>query len=53
LGRDRERAVIVLITYLDDSGTDRSSPVATMAGYVGGIEEWEAFEANTATVFES
>jgi hypothetical protein len=53
LGRDRERAVTVLVAYLDDSGTDRDSPVVTMAGYVSGVDEWEAFETDTTIVFDS
>ena len=49
---DRNRTVVVLVTYLDDSGTDRDSPVVTMAGYVAGFEEWKSFEGETEMIFD-
>ncbi len=52
LGRDRDRTIIVLVTYLDDSGTDWDSPVVTMAGYVAGFAEWQRFESGTDGVFD-
>ncbi len=34
----------MLIVYLDDSGTERSSKVVTLAGYAGSSEGWSEFE---------
>jgi uncharacterized protein DUF3800 len=31
--------------YLDESGTHRESPLTVVAGYVGSVRHWEAFEA--------
>ena len=33
-----------LVCYLDDSGTDKANPFVTMAGYVGTVDAWRAFE---------
>jgi hypothetical protein len=41
----------VLFCYLDDSGTGNDSPVLTMAGYVGAIHSWIAFEQRAKKVF--
>jgi hypothetical protein len=42
----------MLICYLDDSGTDGSAPVLTMAGYVGTSSNWIAFERASKTIFD-
>jgi hypothetical protein len=36
--------MIVLVCYLDDSGTHKQAPFVTIAGYVAFLEAWEAFE---------
>lgn len=30
--------------YCDDSGTDQESRVAAVAGYIGKVAQWEAFQ---------
>jgi len=41
----------MMVYYLDDSGTDKQSPVLTMAGYVGLQPHWAAFEQSAAKIF--
>jgi hypothetical protein len=41
----------MMVCYLDDSGTDKQSPVLTMAGYVGLQRHWAAFEQSAAKIF--
>jgi hypothetical protein len=41
----------MMVCYLDDSGTDKQSPVLTMAGYVGLQLHWAAFELSAAKIF--
>jgi hypothetical protein len=41
----------MMVCYLDDSGTDKQSPVLTMAGYVGVQPHWAAFERSAAKIF--
>ncbi len=41
----------MMVCYLDDSGTDKQSPVLTMAGYVGLQPHWAAFEQRAAKIF--
>ena len=36
--------------YLDDSGTDRNSRVAVVAGYMSTVAQWEIFEKEWLTV---
>ena len=38
------RIVVVLVCYLDDSGTDKANPLVTMAGYLGALPVWAEFE---------
>jgi hypothetical protein len=40
----------VLVAYLDDSGTNKQSPVVTIAGYVAHSSEWNAFEQESSAV---
>lgn len=47
---DRRRR-IVLVCYLDDSGSDDGSPIVTLAGYVAHAENWDAFEAAVEPLF--
>jgi len=35
----------VLVSYLDDSGTDKRASVVTMAGYVARLKDWRRFES--------
>jgi Protein of unknown function (DUF3800) len=42
----------VLVCYLDDSGTDRSAPILAMAGYVGSLHRWRAFERSAKDIFD-
>jgi hypothetical protein len=39
--------------FFDDSGTDASSPVAVMAGYVAHTAAWERFELKSKRLFHS
>ncbi len=41
----------MMVCYLDDSGTDKQSPVLTMAGYVGLQPHWDVFERSAAKIF--
>ena len=41
---DSDKVFVSLIAYMDDSGTHRDSPNAVIAGYWGGVREWERFE---------
>lgn len=43
----------MLVCYLDDSGTDSHNPLVTMAGYIGTVDAWEAFELQAAEFFTS
>jgi hypothetical protein len=45
------RVVAVMHGYFDDSGTDRTSPVAVMAGYVANEHGWKLFEQQTKKLF--
>jgi hypothetical protein len=47
----RGRWVVVLVCYLDESGTDPQNPVITVGGYCGTEEQWGAFEAAVEPVF--
>ena len=40
----------MLVAYLDDSGTDDSSPITTIAGYVARDDAWTAFETDVAPI---
>jgi hypothetical protein len=40
---DRWLAVLVLDAFLDEAGTDASSPVVTVAGFYGNKEQWATF----------
>ena len=39
-----------LVSYLDDSGTDAENPLVTMAGYIGTVDAWRAFETEAAAI---
>jgi hypothetical protein len=41
---------IVLVCYLDDSGTDKTAPALTMAGYVGALPAWGVFEQSARKI---
>src|SRR5687767_9168351 len=43
--RKSEGIVVVLVSYLDDSGTDKRASVVTMAGYVASLKDWRRFES--------
>jgi hypothetical protein len=38
------KTIVVLRAYLDESGIDRKSEFASLAGYCGGIGQWKRFE---------
>ncbi len=42
----------MLVCYLDDSGSDRDTPTATLAGYMAAIPAWAEFETAAADVFD-
>jgi hypothetical protein len=44
-GASFERPVLVLVCYLDDSGTS-GSPIVTMAGFITSLGIWETLEAS-------
>lgn len=39
--------------YLDDSGTDKSTPQLTIAGYIASPDGWEKFEERSENFFRS
>jgi hypothetical protein len=41
---------VLLVAYLDDSGTNKQSPVVTIAGYAAHSSEWAAFERESLAV---
>lgn len=45
------RWVVVLVCYLDDSGTDKGNRLVTIAGYAATDEQWRAFEAEVEPTF--
>jgi hypothetical protein len=45
------RVFIVIVCYLDDSGTDGEAPIIVMAGYVAIAKGWKRFEKRRAPVF--
>ena len=38
--------------YFDDSGTDKASPIAVMAGYVAHAADWKKFENKSRRLFD-
>jgi hypothetical protein len=40
---------VMLTAYLDDSGTDSSKKVITVAGYLGTVHQWESFNRKWAS----
>jgi hypothetical protein len=38
--------LMIITTYIDESGTHDSSPISVMAGYVGTTVQWERFNAD-------
>ena len=49
----RSRRSIMLVCYLDDSGTGNDLPVVTMAGYIGPTHKWSWFEQQANKIFEA
>lgn len=47
------RLLVMLWCYLDDSGTDRTTPTVTMAGYVAPLSKWRHFEVSSRRLFKS
>jgi hypothetical protein len=47
-----DRAVVMLVAYLDDSGTHLASPLITLAGYVGHCDSWIQFEGEAQEVLQ-
>jgi hypothetical protein len=43
----------MLVCYLDESGTEKGSPIITVGGYVALESAWQSFERNVAQVFDS
>ena len=43
----------LLVSYLDESGTNKQSPIITIAGYIALVSAWERFEASTRSIFDS
>jgi len=41
----------VLVCYLDDSGKDPQNPITAVAGYIAGIDAWQAFESEVEPIF--
>ena len=41
---------MVLVCYLDDSGTDAANPLVAIAGYIGTVDAWRAFESDAAII---
>lgn len=42
----------MIVGYFDDSGSDRQSPVAIMAGYIAPEKEWKSFERKAKKLFD-
>jgi len=45
------RWVVVLVCYLDDSGSDPQNRVTTLAGFVATEENWKSFEKEVEPIF--
>lgn len=43
---------MVLVCYLDDSGTDTHNPLVTLAGYIGTVRSWAAFERDARGIVD-
>ncbi len=44
---------MVLVCYLDDSGTGIESPIVTLSGFVGTLDSWSAFEREAKPVLDA
>ena len=44
---------MTLVCYLDDSGTDEVNPLVTMAGYIGTVDAWRAYEADERPILDA
>lgn len=53
LGQSGRRIITVLVSYLDDSGSDAASPMVTIAGYTAQFDQWAAFEDGGKEVLSS
>jgi hypothetical protein len=42
--------VVTLVLYLDDSGTEVASPLVVMAGHIGSVPAWQAFEEEASAI---
>jgi hypothetical protein len=51
-GRNACRLAVVIWCYLDDSGTDGTTPTVTMTGYLSSASEWNRFERKTKALFK-
>jgi hypothetical protein len=43
----------LLVSYLDESGTNEQSPIITIAGYIALVSAWARFEASTRSIFDA
>ena len=44
---------MLLTAYLDESGTHEASPISVMAGYLGTVDQWHAFEADWTALLQT
>ncbi len=51
--RPREHCyVMTLVCYLDDSGTDTHNQFVSIAGFIGTIDSWAAFECDAKSIMD-
>jgi hypothetical protein len=43
----------LLVSYLDESGTNEQSPIVTIGGYIALVSAWPNFEASTRSIFDA
>jgi hypothetical protein len=43
----------LLVCYLDESGTDKQSPIVTIGGYIALVSAWSDFEVRTRSIFNA
>ncbi|MGE8940644.1 DUF3800 domain-containing protein [Leptospira interrogans] len=46
-----DQVIAVLRAYLDDSGTNKQSPIVVMGGYVASLRDWRRFESRARRIF--
>ncbi len=44
---------MTLVCYLDDSGTDAVNPLVAMAGYIGTVDAWQAYEKEARPILNA